>query len=47
MRRSILSRKSEDESEIEKGMVYAERMEQKWLDRVKDEGVSYAWLWVA
>lgn len=43
MRRGILSRSSSTDS----ASSYAERMEQKWVERVKDEDVSYAWLWVA
>lgn len=48
MRRSLKRTKSSSSSsESESEHSYAERMEQKWIERVKDEDVSYAWLWVA
>lgn len=57
MRRAILrssSSKSVSETEfddkIERELDAAERMERKWLERVKGgevEGVKFGWVWVA
>jgi len=54
MRRAILRSsfsksvgEAELENRIEKELMCAERIERKWLERIKDEGVSFAWVWVA